>query len=113
MSKCMNKQELVDTVMKDKNAPFESKRGAERAVNAVLNSITEGIKKDGSVQLIGFGTFNIKQRGPRKGRNPQTGEPIKIKASKSVGFRAGSALNDVAKKAKPKKAASTAKSSSK
>ena len=59
----MNKQELIDTVMKDKSAPFESKRGAERAVNAVLNSITEGIKRDGAVQLIGFGTFNIKNRG--------------------------------------------------
>ncbi len=99
----MNKQELIATVLADKTTGLESKAAAERAVNAVINAITDGIKKDGNVQLIGFGTFNITSRAARKGRNPQTGEVLKIKASKSVGFKAGTALKEMAKKAKPKK----------
>jgi len=99
----MNKQELIAAVLADKDAGLESKAAAERAVNAVLNGISGGIKKDGGVQLIGFGTFGIKSRAARKGRNPQTGEEIKIKASKSVSFKAGAALKEVAKKARPKK----------
>lgn len=69
-----------------------SKAQGERAINAVLDSITKGLKKDKSVQLIGFGTFLVKTRKARKGRNPQTGEAIKIKASKTVGFRVGKKL---------------------
>lgn len=99
----MNKQELIATVLADKNAGIETKAAAERAVKAVIDGITTGIKKDGSVQLIGFGTFTIKSRAARKGINPLTKEPIKIKASKSVGFKAGAALKEVAKKARPKK----------
>ncbi len=98
----MNKQELVAAVMQDSKSGIETKASAERAVNAVLGAIETGIKKDGNVQLIGFGTFNIKTRAARKGRNPATGAEIKIKASKTVGFKAGSALKEVAKKAKPK-----------
>ncbi len=98
----MNKQELVHAVLEDSSAGIETKAAAERAVNAVLAGIETGIKKDGNVQLIGFGTFSIKSRAARKGRNPSTGEEIKIKASKTVGFKAGLALKETAKKAKPK-----------
>ncbi len=98
----MNKQELIGAVLEDSKANIETKAAAERAVNAVLGAIETGIKKDGSVQLIGFGTFTIKTRAARKGRNPSTGAEIKIKASKTVGFKAGVALKEVAKKAKPK-----------
>ena len=99
----MNKQELVAAVLADKTVGLDSKAAAERIVNAVIGSITAGIKKDGTVQLIGFGTFTIKSRVARKGRNPATGEEIKIKASKTVGFKAGAALKEVAKKARIKK----------
>lgn len=99
----MNKQDLIQAVLADSAAGIESKAAAEKAVNAVLNGIESGIKKDGVVQLIGFGTFGIKSRSARKGRNPRTGEPIKIKASKSVSFKAGAKLKDTAAKARPKK----------
>ena len=96
----MNKAELVEEILKNKAVSFESKAQAERALNAVLCGIESGIKSDGSVQLIGFGTFNVKKRSARKGRNPQTGATITIKASKTVGFKAGSALKEVAAKSK-------------
>ncbi len=96
----MNKADLIDAIVSDKNAGFESKAAAERALNAVLDGIKSGIKKDNSVQLIGFGTFGVKSRSARNGRNPQTGEKIKIKASKTVGFKAGQALKDLVKKSK-------------
>ena len=99
----MNKQELVAAVLADKTVGLDSKAAAERIVNAVIGGITAGIKKDGTVQLIGFGTFTIKSRVARKGRNPATGEEIKIKASKTVGFMAGAALKEVARKARIKK----------
>lgn len=85
----VNKQTLIESVTKELNI---SKAQGERAINAVLDSITKGLKKDKSVQLIGFGTFLVKTRKARKGRNPQTGEAIKIKASKTVGFRVGKKL---------------------
>jgi DNA-binding protein HU-beta len=96
----MNKAGLIDMMTNDKNADFESKAAAERALNAVLDGIKSGIKKEGSVQLVGFGTFNVKTRSARSGRNPQTGEKIKIKASKTVSFKAGQTLKDLAKKVK-------------
>ena len=98
----MNKQELVQAMLDDSKSGIESKAAAERAVNAMLSGIETGIKKDGVVQLIGFGTFSIKSRAARKGRNPSTGEEIKIKASKTVGFKAGIALKETAKKSKAK-----------
>ena len=98
----MNKQELIEAVLADKNAGYETKAAAERAVNAVIDSITTGIKKDGHVQLIGFGTFQVRNRAARKGRNPATGEEIKIKATKTVAFKAGNNLKEVAKKVKTK-----------
>ena len=94
----MNKASLVDLILKDKEAGLESKASAERALSAVIDGIQAGIKKDGLVQLIGFGTFKVKSRAARMGRNPKTGEAIKIKASKTVGFKAGAELKEIAKK---------------
>jgi DNA-binding protein HU-beta len=86
----MNKAELVETIQGE----FESKAKAERAVNAVIDAVKDGIKRDGKVQLVGFGTFVVKKRKARTGRNPQTGEQIKIKAGKTVGFKPGKSLKD-------------------
>lgn len=97
----MNKQDLIEAVLASK--AFDSKAAAGRAVDAVLDGIAAGIKKDGNVQLIGFGTFAVKTRAARDGRNPLTGEKIKIKASKTVGFKAGTALKADAAKNKPAK----------
>jgi DNA-binding protein HU-beta len=86
----MNKGELIEAVAKDLNS---SKAEAERAVNSVINTIKKNTKK--GVQLIGFGSFNVAKRKARKGRNPQTGETIKIKASKTVRFKPGKSYKDV------------------
>ena len=80
----MNKGELVVAVAKDLDV---SKAQAEKAVNSVLGTIKKNTKK--GVQLIGFGSFSVVKRKARTGRNPQTGESIKIKASKGVKFKAG------------------------
>ena len=90
----MNKAELIEWMHKNEN--FETKAAAERALNAVLNGVRYGLKKDAknTVSLVGFGSFSVKRREGRMGRNPQTGEPIKIKASKTVSFKAGKALKD-------------------
>ncbi len=82
----MNKGELIGAVAKETKL---SKADAERAVNSVLQNIKKNTKK--GVQLIGFGSFTVAKRKARKGRNPQTGEVIKIKASKTVKFRPGTA----------------------
>jgi DNA-binding protein HU-beta len=87
----MNKAELIDSVLKNMGKDT-TKKAAGDAVEAVLDAIAGGIKKDKVVQLIGFGTFKVSQRAARKGRNPKTGETIKIKASKSVRFSPSSAL---------------------
>ncbi|MGD8627644.1 MAG: HU family DNA-binding protein [bacterium] len=81
----MNKAELIEYVAKRTKS---TKRGAEMAVNATLEGIKKNVKK-GGVQLVGFGSFTVVSRKGRMGRNPQTGEPIKIKPSKSVKFRPG------------------------
>jgi len=88
----MNKENLVETVAKDLDL---SKAQAERSVNAVIDNISKGLKKDKRVQLIGFGSFEVRKRKARKGRNPQTGESIKIKASKTVAFKAGKKLKNL------------------
>jgi DNA-binding protein HU-beta len=87
----MNKGDLVEAVAKDLG---ESKAAAERAVNAVLASVKKGLKKDKKVQLVGFGTFEVRKRKARKGRNPRTGEAITIKARKAVAFKAGQDLKN-------------------
>jgi len=87
----MNKSELVETVQNSLGKDA-TKRSAEDALAAVLESIANGVRKDGKVQLIGFGTFDVKHRAARMGRNPKTGEAMQIKASKTVGFKASSNL---------------------
>ena len=89
----MNKSELIDAVQKALGGET-SKRCASDAVEAVLDAIAKGVKKDKAVQLIGFGTFKVSKRAARMGRNPKTGEAMKIKASKSVKFSPSSALKE-------------------
>ena len=91
----MNKSELVEAVQKSLGGDT-SKAAAEAAVAAVLEGITKGVKKDKSVQLIGFGTFSVVKRAARTGVNPRTGEKIKIKASKAVKFKAGAGIKGAA-----------------
>ena len=85
----MNRAELCEAVAKQMKT---TKAEADRFLSATLGCIQKGLKKDKTVQLVGFGTFSVKKRAARKGRNPQTGETIKIKASRTVGFRAGKGL---------------------
>jgi DNA-binding protein HU-beta len=87
----VNKGELVEAVAA---ATDMSKAQADKAVNAVFDAIEKGLKKSKKVSLVGFGTFEVRNRKARMGRNPRTGEEIKIKASRSVGFKAGKALKD-------------------
>jgi DNA-binding protein HU-beta len=87
----MNKAELIDSVLKNLGKDT-TKRAASEAVQAVLDAIAAGVRRERVVQLIGFGTFKVTQRAARKGRNPKTGETIKIKASKSVRFSPSSSL---------------------
>jgi DNA-binding protein HU-beta len=97
----MKKPDLVEKVKE--LAGLESKAAAERSVNAVLDAIEVGLQKDREVQLIGFGTFRVKDRPAREGRNVKTGEKIKIKASKTVAFKVGAALKANAVKKSGKK----------
>ena len=90
----MNKAELVAEVQKSLGKDT-SKAAAERAVESVLEGIKKGVKKDKNVQLIGFGTFSVTKRAARQGINPQTGDKIKIKASKAVKLKAGAGLKSV------------------
>ena len=87
----MNKAELVDAIAE--SADF-SKASASRALDAVIGSITDALKEGDQVALVGFGTFTVKDRAARTGRNPQTGEPLEIAAAKVPGFKAGKALKD-------------------
>jgi len=86
----MNKADLVNEVAK----VTSTKKEAQEAVDCVLSSITAALKKKDTVTLIGFGTFKVDSRKARTGRNPQTGEEIKIKAKKVPKFVAGKALKD-------------------
>ena len=87
----MNKAELIDSVAASANL---SKADAGRAVDAMVNAITAALKKGQQVSVVGFGTFSVKHRSARSGRNPRTGETIKISASNVPGFKAGKALKD-------------------
>jgi DNA-binding protein HU-beta len=86
----MNKSELIEAVVKDTGL---SKKDSSAAVDSVLENIKKATKKSG-VQLAGFGSFSVAKRKARTGRNPQTGETIKIKASKTVKFKPGKAYKD-------------------
>ena len=88
----MNKAELVAAVHSSGN--HTSRAAAQQAVEDVLEAISTGISNDGKVQIVGFGTFSVKERAARTGRNPRTGESIEIAASKSVGFKPGKGLKD-------------------
>ena len=85
----MNKLELVEYVAETANV---SKAEASRVVDAVLAGITEGLKKDGKVAFVGFGTFSSKKRAAREGINPLTKEPMKIPAKNVISFKAGAKL---------------------
>ncbi len=85
----MNKTELIDQISESADL---SKAAAGRALDATLEAITNSLKKSESVVLVGFGTFQVKDRAARMGRNPQTGAPIQIKAARVPSFKAGKAL---------------------
>jgi DNA-binding protein HU-beta len=89
----MNKGDLVNEVAK----VVSTKKEAQAAVDCVISSVTKALKKKDTVSLVGFGTFKVTARKARKGRNPQTGEQITIKASKVPKFVAGKALKDAVK----------------
>lgn len=87
----MNKSELIDTIAASADI---SKAAAGRALDAMTESVTTALKGGDQVTLIGFGTFSVKDRAARTGRNPQTGAEIQIKAAKVPSFKAGKALKD-------------------
>ncbi len=87
----MNKTELVAAMA---DAAGLSKKDAEKALKAFTDVVAEELKKDGKVQLVGFGTFEVSKRAAREGRNPQTGKTMSIPASKAPKFKAGKALKD-------------------
>ena len=89
----MNKGDLVNEVAK----VTSTKKEAKAAVDCIFSSITKALKKKDTVTLVGFGTFKVERRKARKGRNPQTGEEIKIKAKKVPKFVAGKALKSAVK----------------
>ena len=93
----MNKGELIEAVAK---ATKLSKKDSDAAVKAVFDSIEGALKKGDKVTLIGFGTFDVKSKKASTGRNPQTGEKIKIAASKRVAFKQGAALKAAVNKKK-------------
>lgn len=90
----MTKVELVEKMAKDSGA---SKAVAEKALKSFIDAITKTLKKGNKVTLVGFGTFSVGKRAARKGRNPQTGATIKIKASKAPKFKAGKIFKDAVK----------------
>lgn len=87
----MNKAELIANVA---GSAGISKRDAEKAINAFIENIESALKKGDKVQLVGFGTFEVRERAERKGRNPQTNQEITIPASKVPAFKVGKALKD-------------------
>lgn len=87
----MNKNQMIDRVAESAGL---SKADAGRAVEAVVGTITDALKSGDNVSLIGFGTFDVRTRAARTGRNPRTGEEIQIAAAKNPAFKAGKALKD-------------------
>ena len=87
----MNKTELISAVAQTAEM---TKKDSEKAVKAVIDVISQALVKGDKVQLIGFGTFDVSERAAREGRNPRTGETMKIAASKAPRFKAGKALKD-------------------
>jgi DNA-binding protein HU-beta len=87
----VNKAELIDSIAASADIP---KAAAGRALDAVIESVQGALQKGDSVALVGFGTFSVKDRAARTGRNPQTGQPIQIAAAKIPNFKAGKSLKD-------------------
>ncbi len=87
----MNKQELIENIASSADI---TKAAAGRALDSVIDSITGSLKQGDSVVLVGFGTFSVRSRAARTGRNPQTGQEIQIAAAKVPAFKAGKALKD-------------------
>lgn len=90
----MNKSELIEAIA---DSADMSKVAAGKALDATISAIGKALKKGDTVSLIGFGTFTVRKRAARAGRNPQTGEALKIKASKVPAFKAGKTLKDAVK----------------
>lgn len=91
----MNKSDLIAAIAAKTG---ETKKDAEATVNAFIDVVTESLAKGEKVQLVGFGSFEVRKRAARKGRNPQTKEEIRIPASKAPVFKAGKALKDLVNK---------------
>lgn len=87
----MNKSELIEAIAQEADI---SKAAAAKALDGMMGAVTGALKKGDTVTLVGFGTFYVGERAARNGRNPKTGEPLKIKAAKTPKFRAGKALKD-------------------
>ncbi|WP_027966772.1 HU family DNA-binding protein [Halomonas halocynthiae] len=87
----MNKSELIEAIAASADIP---KAAAARALDAMTDAVADSLKNGDNVSLVGFGTFSVKDRAARTGRNPQTGEPIQISAAKVPSFKAGKALKD-------------------
>ena len=87
----MNKQELIESIAASADI---NKTSAGRALDAMIDSVTDALKEGDSVVLVGFGTFTVRERAARTGRNPQTGDEIQISAAKVPAFKAGKALKD-------------------
>jgi bacterial nucleoid protein HU beta subunit len=87
----VNKSELIDHIAESADI---SKASAGRALDAFVDSVSDTLKSGDQVALVGFGTFSVRERAARKGRNPQTGAEIEIAAAKVPGFKAGKALKD-------------------
>ena len=91
----MNKSDLIAAVAAKTG---ETKKSAETSINAIVDVISETLAKGDKIQLVGFGSFEVRQRAARKGRNPQTGKELKISAKKAPVFKAGKALKDAVNK---------------
>lgn len=91
----MNKTELIDAIAADST---ESKAAVQRIIDSLIDNVTSAVAKGDTVQLVGFGTFAAGSRAARTGRNPRTGEEIKIAAAKTVKFSAGKAFKDAVNK---------------
>jgi nucleoid DNA-binding protein len=87
----MSKATLVDVIREQTECTVNS---AKEAVDAIFDAISKTLKKEGSMSIVGFGTFKVSKRGARTGRNPQTGAPIKIAASRTVRFKASKQLKE-------------------
>ncbi len=88
----MNKQELISAIAENANL---TKKDAEAALTAFISAVEDALKKGDKVQLVGFGSFEVRERAARTGRNPQSGEEMKIDAAKVPAFKAGRGLKDL------------------